>query len=293
MATLTDWNFYDRNVQSGLTEGQFINSNSIFLGAGPPFLQSTSTAVRQRVTESILPNAEEDLAVPEVTEEAEIVFGLGTTQQFAMSQNTAMIPVTEIGSYQRYIVRGNTDGGAQLQKILVHGPSILRALHAYKGIKDPSSAGGVFDPLIRNSDATYAGYPKNRLFESPGHENFWINLASDVFTAGFGLLVYIEDSGVEGYGAFYLEQVFSNAHQFSFAPGQTVVAESVSCMFGRVRPVKLTRAVPLIGRSDTAGRIALAGGPNTLPQDGLSRPADSVNRAAPGGFAPIPTRSNR
>jgi len=292
MATLANWNFYDRNVQSGLTEGQFINAHSIFLGAGPPFLQSTATAVAQRAADSILPNSEDSLSVPAVTDEAEIVFGLGTTQQFAMSQNTAMIPVTEIGSYQRYIVRGSTDGGVQLQKILVHGPSVLRALHAYKGIQDPTSAGGVFDPLIRNSDLTYAGYPKNRLFESPGHENFWINLASDVFTAGFGLLVYIEDSGVEGYGAFYLEQVFSNAHQFSFAPGQTVVAESVSCMYGRVRPVKLTRAVPMIGRTDTAGKIALAGSPNTL-QDGLQPRPDSVVPPGPGGFAPIPTRANR
>jgi hypothetical protein len=79
--------------------------------------------------------------------------------------------------------------------------------------------------------------------------------------------VYIEDAGREAYGAFYLEQCYIGQHNFQVAAGQLVTAEAVSATFGRVRPVKLSRQVPLIGLSKNAGTVALAGGVYTQPLD--------------------------
>jgi hypothetical protein len=197
-----------------------------------------------------------------------------------ISQAAQQVPVPEIGSSRRYYVSGPSAGSLSLQRPLSHGPNLLRALCAYRGIKNANSRGGIIEPLIDNDRPNFVGYPKNYLFDNPGNGNLWSNLGSDIFRQGFGLLVYIEDAGREAYGAFYLEQCYIGQHNFQVAEGQLVTAEAVSATFGRVRPVKLSRQVPLIGLTRNAGTVALAGGEYTmpLPEPGYQPYPDSMNQ---------------
>lgn len=276
MSTLRDWNFYDRPVQSGISVGQQISSESVLLCAGPPFLQSTAGSVQASEFGPGLPSDTPHAAG------SEIVWNIGMVSSVGISQAAQQVPVPEIGSSRRYYVSGPSDGSLSLQRPLIHGPNLLRALFAYRGVNNPNSRGGVIPSLIDNADPTFVGYPKNYLFDNPGNGNLWSNLGSDIFRQGFGLLVYIEDAGREAYGAFYLEQCYIGQHNFQVAAGQLVTAEAVSATFGRVRPVKLSRQVPLIGLSRNAGSVALAGGEYTMP---ISDPN--------GAYLPFPDSMNQ
>ena len=45
MATVSNWNFFNSNVQSGLLEGRYMNAAFTMLAAGPPRLSAIGTSV--------------------------------------------------------------------------------------------------------------------------------------------------------------------------------------------------------------------------------------------------------
>jgi hypothetical protein len=261
MATLSDWNYTDRNVQSGITEGQFISSSTTVLAAGPPFLTGASLAppARQR----------DDLASPGSNLQSTVgdqVFLMGIVGQWSVNQQLAVVPVPEAGSQRSYTVTGPSSGQISIGRTLVHGPSLLRALYAHRRISDPRSAGGTFDSLINPERAgDFQGNPRSRLAAPAGYDNAWFDLSSDVFTSPFGLLILMIDTNREGYGACYLEQAHVNQHGFSSGPGSLVIGENIAATFARLRPVKLARAVPLLSKPENAGKIGIAATVNTVP----------------------------
>lgn len=243
MATFSNWDYLNKNVQSGLTEGQFINAGGTMIAAGPPSLAA--------------------VGIGGDTVNIDTVFPIGLIAQWGMSQNLAIIPIPETGSYQKYIMTGPADGGFQFGRSVYHGPSVLRALYAY--FSAPSEVDGAVPilPLVADDSPNALRNPKNRITNPPGYENLWIDLASEVFTQPVGLMLYFQDSNRESWGAFYLEQFMANNHSMSGGPGQVVISEQVSGIFARVRPIKLVNAVPLMSRAVDAGTITVAGTANT------------------------------
>lgn len=239
MARFQTWNFFNKQVQSGLVEGQFTGSASVMLAAGPPFLATESGGSERQIVSG------------------DTVYPIGLISNFAIQQQMAVIPVPEVGSYRRYTVTGPADGQFSLNRTLYHGPSLLRVMYAYYKARD--RRGVRVDPLIDNDAANIARNPKNRIYDAPGYENFYINLASDLFTQPVGILMYIQDSNRESYGAVYLEQLHVANHGFSTGPGQQVIAESVACVFSRARPVRLSNPMPLMSRLQDSGIITTAG----------------------------------
>ena len=77
--TVAEFDFFNKSVQSGLTEGQFVNAESILIACGPPNL--AAMAVSDGVTST----------------SQTVAFPLGKVQQFSLGQNTAFQRIFEIG----------------------------------------------------------------------------------------------------------------------------------------------------------------------------------------------------
>lgn len=267
MGSLRNWDFINRNVQSGLTTGQFLNMSSTLIAFGPPSLGVGGGVVM-----------DDNAASPSV---GDTVWPAGLVSQFGIQQQLPVIPVPEIGSYKRYTITGPPDGSFSLGRTLYHGPSLLRAAYAYLSARGNPSI--PIDPLIDDGAANLLRNPHNKVTDAPGYENFWLNLASSVFTQPVGVLLFIQDSNGESYGAIYLENFQVNAHSFGTGVGQVVLGEQFSGTFMRCRAVKLATPIPLMSRIsqqeayNDSGIITVAGTSNTTP--GRTR-------------LPIPTSSN-
>ena len=254
MATFQDWDYFTRNVQSGLTEGQFLNSGGCLLAAGPPYLTSP------------VGGADDDGSG------SQHVYPIGLVSQWQISHSLTAIPVPEAGSYRRYTITGPADGNFSMGRTLYHGPSLLRVLYAYYDTGENALPGSTpIRSLTRKSDANGLRNPKNFIADAPGYDNWWVNLASDLFTQPVGLLLYIKDVNREAYGATYLEQLQVVNHGFGSGPGQVAIAENASFFLSRARPVKLNGAIPLMSRHGDEGYATVAGTENTTGPNGPTR----------------------
>ena len=254
MARFNDWNFFNRNVQGGLTEGQFINMGSCLLCAGPPALGVGGAGQ--------LFEQEEDAVV------GDVVFPLGLISSWSMNQQLAVVPVPEAGSYRRYTITGPADGSMAFGRTLFHGPNALRVLYAYyRATANPNAQ---VQSLIDDGAANLLRNPHNFISSAPGYENFWIDMCSSIFSQPVGILLYIQDSNRESYGAVYLESFQPAGHAMASGPGQLVVSEQIQGTFQRARPVRLSNVVPLMSRIsneadlDDSGVITIAGTERTI-----------------------------
>jgi hypothetical protein len=234
--SLENWNFFNRNVQSGLLEGRFLNAAFTLVAAGPPRLEGLFSDG----------SAADDLEG--------IAFPMGILQSIGLGQSSQVMRLWEIGSQRSYFIRGRTAGQMSLGRIMYHGPSLLRVLYAFASGK---AAGKDFKALYTNNamaslnigaGGTNGG--KNSTFEvAPGYENLWLNLASDIFDQPIGLLVLLRDSNNSTVGAFYVEYCMVQNHNWQTDAGGTILAENCSLVYERIEPVNV-QAVELIASSE-------------------------------------------
>ena len=242
MASVSDWNFFKQNVQSGLLEGRFMNAAFTLIAAGPPRLGATTY---------VNPGAN-------VGNLGAIAYPIGIIQSFNVGQNSQWMRLWEIGSERSYFIRGRTQGQLGLGRIMYHGPNLLRVLYAYLG-SDGGNGGVAFSNLYENDARALLntkGSPgtKERFVVPPGYENLWLDLASDVFTQPIGLLLYLRDSNEDTVGAFYIEYCNIANHGFSTDAGGTIISEQASIMYERIRPIQMD-VVKLIADSESLGGI--------------------------------------
>lgn len=246
MPSIADWKPYTHHVQGGLREGNFISSQFAVLCAGPPFLRHLAGA------QGVLPSgAGSNLPV----------YPLGIVQQMSLGQSKNISRFFEIGSDRSYFISGRSMGQISLGRLSFHGPSLLRALYAYYdtssstkensykmrslfGTETGSDPFGV--PPFRNGgtnkEATFAkGEKLHSIMIPPGYDNFFINLASDLFSQPMGLLFVLKDNEETTYGAFYLEQCYVPSHSMGFDAQGLIISESVSIQYERLVPVRMNQ----------------------------------------------------
>jgi len=232
MASLSQWSYFNRNVQSGMLEGRYLNAAFTLIAAGPPRLSS------------ILAPGDPNIEL------GDIAYPIGITQNFNLGQNSQWMRLWEIGSERSYFMRGRTVGQVGLGRLMYHGPSLLRVLYAYlEGATGPAQ----FEQLYANPAAVKlntAGVPgsKQEFVVPPGYENLWIDLASDVFSQPVGLLIMMRDSNEDTYGAFYVEYAQVANHGLSTDAGGTILTENVALLYERIVPIDV-QAVALIKNS--------------------------------------------
>ena len=246
MADTESWDYFNRNVQSGLVEGRYLNASFTLIAAGPPRQSAIGTASDIGATSSTGSGAEKAL-------KSDIAYPIGIIQSFNLGQNTQVMRLFEIGSERSYFIRGRTMGQLGLGRIMYHGPSLLRVLYAYMGDK-----GGQFDALydgaedqkaqLNTSDQSFA--TNSAGFQNmPGYDNLWLDLASDVFSQPIGLMLVMRDSNSDTVGAFYFEYCHITNHGFATDSGGTIMTENAAIMYERIVPIDIG-AVPIIRNSD-------------------------------------------
>ena len=233
--SLASWKFFENHVQSELQGGQFISAATILVAAGPPRLSDASVG-----------------APAGDAGKAEIAFPVGVVENFGMSQNRQLQRMFEIGSKRSYFIPGRTIGSVSLGRVLFFGPSLLRVMYAYypTGVAK-FGLGNVANPLNGALAEKKLGRRTPKVLDRPGfgaplakqdkalNADFWVNLASDLFDHPTGLLVYLRDAQNEAYGAFYLEDVNLQAHQFNVNASSVLVAEGTSAQFDKVIPINV------------------------------------------------------
>jgi hypothetical protein len=239
MAEFAEWDFFNRNVQSGLLEGRFLNAAFTLIAAGPPRLAALFDSTSQGL--------------------GGVAFPVGILQSIGIGQSSQLMRVWEIGSQRSYFIRGRTAGQISLGRIMYHGPSLLRVLYAYASGED-ADGNELFKKLYANDAQSQlnlgASTLKGNKFEvAPGYDNLWLNLASDVFDQPVGLLVIMRDSNNHTVGAFYVEYCHVQNHNWQTDAGGTILAENVSLVYERIEPVKVDAVAIIADRTNIAAAV--------------------------------------
>lgn len=240
MARLSQWQPYDRYVQAGLVDGQFLNASFCLLAAGPPRLSNLGSAT---------------FATDKGADE--IVFPLGIVQNFNLSHNRQFARIWEIGSERSFFISGRTVGQLGLSRVMYHGPSLLRVMYAYyQDLFPPTLVPSVIG--ANNVGALTVANAHNVKIPA-GFENLYLNLASDLFSQPVGLMTYFRDSNEDTVGCGYLEACYIPSHQVATDAQGTVIQENVAVQFERLVPVAVS-ALALVGldASDTEALPAAA-----------------------------------
>lgn len=235
MAQLTEWQPYQRYVQGGLVDGQFLSAAFTLLAAGPPRLANVGGAAG--VAATLGTTGANNFAMP-----------IGVVQNMSLGHNRNFNRFWELGSERSYFISGRTVGQLSLSRIMYHGPSLLRMLYAYyQDLLPPTIVPFVFN----NVGPSTVANPHNVKIP-PGYENIFLNLASDLFSQPVGLLAYFRDSNEDTVGAIYMESAYVPSHQIATDAGGTVIQEQASMQFERAVPVAVASLALITGAFNPA-----------------------------------------
>jgi hypothetical protein len=224
MASFSEWSPYEKFVQAGMKDGEFLNAGFTILCAGPPRLSGLGG-----------PKAFAG-AVASGTGADQIVMPIGVIQNVNLAHNRAFNRIFEIGSERSYFISGRTVGQLGIARILYHGPSLLRMLYAYyEDVIPPVTVPAVFPNIGMATTAN-----PHDVIIPPGFENLYLNLASDLFNNPIGLMLYIRDSNLKTYGAVYLEGSYVPNHTWATDSQGVIIQESAAIQFERVVPVAVS-----------------------------------------------------
>ena len=232
MASLSNWSPYGEYVQGGMTDGRFMNAAYTMLAAGPPRLAGMGGVanVGAILASGVDNPATDNLAYP-----------IGVVQNFSLSHNMSVSRFFELGSVRSYFIPGRVMGQLTMSRIMYHGPSLLRVLYAY--YQDALPPATVQTLMGGFSSATMPN-PHNVKI-TPGYENIYLNLASDLFTQPIGLLLMLKDSNEDTMAATYLESCYIPSHTIATDSMGTIIQENVAVQFERAIPIA-TEVIGLI-----------------------------------------------
>jgi hypothetical protein len=233
MARFSEWQPYEKYVQSGMVDGQFLNAAFTLLAAGPPRL--ANLGIGAFVGNTLELGSSDD-----------IVYPLGVVQNFNLSHNRQFNRIFEIGSERSFFISGRTVGQLGLARVMYWGPSLLRVLYAYyQDLLGATVIPSVIGP--ENLGVSTVANPHNVKI-APGYENLYLNLASDLFNQPVGLMAYFRDSNEDTMGSVYLEACYIPNHTIATDAQGTIIQENCAVQFERAVPVAVS-AQPLVALS--------------------------------------------
>lgn len=207
-------------VNPGVDDSKFLSSEEVLIAVGPPRLANIGGAVAAGAQLATGGDAVPSFAYP-----------VGAIQSFSLSQSINIMRFFEIGSNRSYFIPGKHMGQISLGRVLFHGPSLGRILYAYFQDLIPPTV----IPAMYASNAVIKN-PHNVIL-TPGENNMYMNMMSDLFKQPFGMLMYVRDSNEETYGSQYIEQCYIPNIGLSFDSQGIVMQESASIQFERIVPI--------------------------------------------------------
>ena len=194
MKTLGTWNHADGLVDGTLPEeyvNKFVTGETCVIVVGNPILSN--------VTDT------DGLTV------------VGSAQQIQISQGKQVRFVWEMGSRRGTIVPGRASGQMTITKMMLHGPSVLKALYSY-----------VDDTELE------------ALYQQPGYGDFWLNLNSELFNRPTGIGLIMRDNEAEQFGTFFFEACYIASHQFAVGAQTMVIGENIQTRFEAIKALPIT-----------------------------------------------------
>lgn len=261
---ISGWDWANKHVQprDQISESRFINGATVLISAGPPRLSGASDP------NFIGPAAPDSGSAGGGSVAVDnIVFPIGVCLDANISQQRALQRLYEIGSDRSYFIQGRSAGGISLNRVLFNGANILRVLYAYYPQSKIGALGSVAGQASEYSLAT-SDYADEKALDSiaknttsdenkslqytgeknlppinmnPGHNNYYINLASDLFTHPLGLMFTFQDNNKRTMASFYCEMCFVASHGMQInANAGSMVAETVQMQFDRIAPIRIS-----------------------------------------------------
>ena len=225
----SNWDFHNYRVQQDLVGGQFVSAETTLVAAGPSTLQGPTI---------------QDNQLDDSTE----VYPIGLLESFGVQQNRQLQRIFEIGSSRSYFIPGRTIGSVALGRTFFFGPSLLRALYARYAPADATTVGNtitlpsgttVTDPAAKLIDVSGEFIEPQR---TPGYDNFYIDLASDLFAQPTGLAVYFKDMLDNTVGGFFLQEAYVQGHQLTINSGSVLIMEGAQMQYDRLFPIQFVTA---------------------------------------------------
>lgn len=246
----SSFDFETSQVQKELIGSSFVKGETTIIAAGPPYLNymglvdygilgsnNNFTFDGSPDESSAFRGAARLGAVP--------IFPIGVIENANLSSVKQLRRIAEVGSKRFHFVNGRTINQLSIARVLFHGPSLLRVLYAYVD-KRRFETGGKFGQLLESADLLYDEIDDTKVVHTPGYADFFTNLDSNLFDIPFGLMIYMEDSKGNPYGAFYCSESYIQTHQMSIGASATIIAEAVTVQFDRVIPIDIG-AIPIAG----------------------------------------------
>lgn len=228
ITSYSNWDFHNARVHQDLVGGQFVSAETSLVAAGPSTMQAPTAN----------PGGTGNL-----DNETE-VYPIGLLESFGLQQNRQLQRIFEIGSSRSYFIPGRVIGSIALGRTFFFGPSLLRALYARYAPNNASEVGTkteleagtqIPDPEAKLT-ATAGEFMTPR--RNPGYDNFYIDLASDLFAQPCGMAVYFKDMLDNTVGGFYLQECYVQGHQLTINSGSVLIMEGAQMQYDRLFPIQ-------------------------------------------------------
>lgn len=261
MATVTtsynNWKFNTQHVQQNLQGGDFVGSHTVILCATAPKLSSLSASgsgfgnpqgsVNTGISQ-VFGEYEEQMSADAAA--PGFAIPLGVVSDASVQQQRQLNKIYEIGSKLSYTVSARTSIGLSLSRVLYHGPSLLRMLYAYYPHSKLGGSGNILSDMPKYGDTKMAPIDVDQAYsnklpiikELPGHDNVFLNAASDLFAQPIGLVMYIKDNTSADVAAVFFEDCNLVSHQFGISQNSVIIAEAVQITADKIHPLKVNVA---------------------------------------------------
>ena len=179
------------------------------------------------------------------------LMALGMCQALQVSTQVPVTPVQAIGSGRAFFLRGKSQSSWSLQRCLINGRNMLRALYH-----------NALEAGIRPSE-----FDDPASIDENPRSQFFINLDSELYHIPIGLAVVIRSKSFSLVASLYLELCLINSYSMGIQAGGNMIAESVTGLCDRILPFQPseTMAVPRDGVRRTTMDAVLGLAPNVFP----------------------------
>lgn len=184
------------------------------------------------------------------------LMALGMFTAFGVQTSAPVTPMMAIGSGRSFFLRGKSQTSWNIQRVMINGRNLLRAL--YHNAVDVAG----LSPDRFDDPAAFEGAPNSQ---------FFINLDSELFYIPFGIALTIRSKSRTLVASCYLELCLINSWGAQIGAGQAMVMESVSGFCDRILPFQASDAMetPTIGRNTMDAVLGIA--PNSFPAPSYNR----------------------
>lgn len=222
--TLSSWDPQARPVQGFIKPGEYVNSDTSLLLAGPPQIDNIIGLDLSKAQGTV------ELSIPGTDN---VFYPIGQISRFIKTEGKQTIPIFEIGSGIVQLIPTKTSGALSIDRTLLDAPSLLRAMTAVYSSNSPTVQ---FKSLISTFDPTQVDL---RLKADPGRADFFLTLFSDLFNFPMGLLALLANQKGQFLAGMYFENSYITAHTISFDAGTNLLLEAARVAYSRSIPARV------------------------------------------------------